>query len=104
VSRLFHFDGTTWGAEALPAGANLVRGISSAADGALWMVTDHAIWRRTPPGAWEQIPPPSAGAWEMLDVRVIGAEDVWIAARRTAAGASRDLILRTRPQAALRWE
>jgi hypothetical protein len=105
ASRLFHFDGTTWGAEALPAGAGLVRGLASAAGGVLWMVTDHAIWRRTPPGAWEQVPPPGAGAWEMLDVRVTGADDVWIAARQTAgAGAARDVILRTRPQAALRWE
>jgi hypothetical protein len=102
VSRLFHFDGTTWGPEALPAGATVVRGLSGTADGTLWTVSDRAVWKRAPASNWEAVPLPGGPAgWEMLDVRVIGDADVWIAARH----GGRDVVLRTRPAATVvRWE
>ncbi|MFT3772010.1 MAG: hypothetical protein QM820_41920 [Minicystis sp.] len=105
VSRLYHFDGTTWGADPLPAGVAVVRGLAGTADGALWLATDHAIWRRSSPaGAWEQVSL-GPGAWEIIDLRAVGDHDIWIAARRSAEGGTRDLILRTRPAPAIvRWE
>lgn len=105
VSRLYHFDGTTWGADALPAGAAVVRGLAGTADGALWLVTDHAIWRRASAAvAWEPVDP-GPGAWETLGVSAVGGRDIWIAARRTGPDGTRDVILRTRPPRALvRWE
>ncbi|APR77898.1 Hypothetical protein A7982_03245 [Minicystis rosea] len=105
ASRLYHFDGATWGAEPLPAGVAVVRGLAGTADGVLWLVTDHALWRRASAGgSWEQAPL-GAGTWEMFDIRVVGERDVWIAARRTATDGPRDVILRTRsPKTMLRWE
>jgi hypothetical protein len=111
ASRLFHFDGLTWGAEALPEGAALVRGIAGTADGTVWMVTDRGIWRRAPPAAWERVPPPTRAfpeahpTWEFVDVAVVGADDVWIAARHTSTRGARDVILRLRPpKSIIRWD
>lgn len=104
VSRLFHFDGATWSTELLPQGAGGVRGLAAAADGTLWMATEGTIQRRAPGGSWETVAPPGAGKWEIFDVRVTG-DDVWVAARLTAAGGARDLLLRSRPaKDVVRWE
>jgi hypothetical protein len=105
TSQLFRFDGGTWGVEPLPAGFGLVRGVAATADGVLWLAAEHAIFRRAAAGAaWEPAPLPGAGAWEILDLRVTGDRDVWIAARRTGADGARDLVLRSRPpKAPIRW-
>ncbi len=111
ASRLFHFDGATWGAIASPAGAAPIRGLASSADGALWMATAHALWRRAAPsaGTWEEVPlpiraTPDAGtAWE-IDAVAQDGRDVWIVARATPP-LPRSLLLRTRAAPAItRWE
>ena len=109
-SKLFHHDGASWGAVALPPAVAAVRGLAVTEDGTVWMATEHALWRRAGAGAWEDVPPPSragdpAGAWEMLGVVALDGRDVWIAARRTAVEGPRDLILRLRAApAVVRWE
>lgn len=104
ISRVFHFDGSTWGAEPLPAAAPVLRGLAAAPDGALWLVTEHALWKKPPGGAWAEVPAPIEGAWEMIDA-VVAGDDVWIAARVRSAAGVRDVVLRTRPaKDVLRWE
>lgn len=105
TSRLFHFDGTTWGAEPLPAGVTNVRGLAGTPDGQLWLVTDRAIWKKPAAAPWEEVPPPTDGTWEMLDVRASGDGDIWVAARIAGPGTpTRHVILRTRPAATVvRW-
>jgi hypothetical protein len=111
VSRLFHFDGATWGPVALPQGTAGVRGIAATADGMLWMATARAVLQRDLAGAWTEVPPPErgqpdgAGTWEMEGIASPDSRDVWIAARRTSAAGARDFVLRTRPAAdVVRWE
>ncbi len=110
ASKLFHFDGATWGAVALPPATAIVRGLAATADGTLWMVTERAIFSRSPAGVWQGVSPPASGAepgatWEMLAVSAPDGGDVWIAARRTAPSGIRDVVLRTRPASPiLRWE
>lgn len=105
VSRLFHFDGSTWGAEPPPSGAPVVRGLAAAPDGALWLLGERSIWKKPAGGAWEPVSPPLDGAWEMIDLRVVGDGDVWIAARLRGAAGARDMVLRSRPAGdVIRWE
>jgi hypothetical protein len=107
ASRLFHFDGATWGAVALPPAAAVVRALAGAADGTLWLASERAIFRRATSGAWEEIPLPrralgGEGAWEIASLVSDDRGDVWIAARKSGA---RDVLLRTRPAPAVtRWE
>jgi len=105
-SKLFHFDGSTWGAVALPP-LTRVRGLAQTDDGTLWMIGDDALWRRPSGGAWDQVPLPSAGEgrWETVDLATPDGRHVWLSARRSTASDVRHLILRSRPTPEpLRWE
>jgi hypothetical protein len=109
ASRLFHYDGTTWGAVALPPGT-LVRGICRTEDGTLWMISDQRVFRRRSEGAWDEVPLPSAGfpaegRWETAALATADGRQVWVSARRVTASGERDVILRSGPTSApLRWE
>lgn len=104
ASRVFHFDGTTWGAEAVPVGVH-VRGLAGTPDGVLWMVTDNAVWKRPVSAAWEQVAMPIEGAWEALDVRAGSEGEVWLRGHVRAASGARDVVMRSRPATkVLRWE
>jgi streptogramin lyase len=87
-----------------------VRALGSAADGTLWLASERAVFRRATSGAWEEIPLPrralgGEGAWEIASLASDERGDVWIVARRGPAGSARDVLLRTRPAAAItRWE
>jgi hypothetical protein len=102
ASRLYHFDGTSWGVEPLPANVGAVRGLAALADGALWVAGERALFRRAAgaASAWEPVPLPGGGPWELSDVRAAG-EDLYVAGRR----GGRDLVLRLRPvKAPIRWD
>ncbi len=109
-AKLFHFDGASWGAVALPARVTAVRGLAATADGKVWMATEHGLFRRPAAGAaWQEVPLPGGGTWEVLEVvasaKAGAADDVWVAARRTAADGPRDVLLRARAAPAIvRWE
>lgn len=101
-ARLYHFDGTSWGVEPLPAHVGAVRGLGALADGALWVAGERALFRRAAGAgsAWEPVSLPGGGAWELSELRAAG-EDLYVAGRR----GGRDLVLRLRPvKAPLRWD
>jgi len=110
IAHLWRFDGSAWAEDKLPETKQPVRAIAGNEDGTVWLLTEHEIWKRPPAGAWESVPPPTRAfpepdpSWEMLDLWVVGADDLWIAARHTSKVAKREVILRLKaPKEIVRW-